>query len=210
MPEPPASTFEPIPQTSRCWTAGPRRSAPSSSRSASGSGSRPRTRSERLLREGRAYNPRLHGPTAGVPPTRLASGRDPTGPRIGRPTGREECIGGGAGNNTAAAYRTLARRAVLLLALRAAAVGHAAPGDQLQPGRSRRSLRACWSRRPGWYLAGREVNGMERGVLHLRRVDCIVLQLESADAVAWQRRGDGVGGAAQRDRESQAGNDQRG
>src|SRR5436190_24039109 len=46
MPEPPASTFEPIPQTFRCWTAGARRSGPSSSRSASGSGSRPRTHSE--------------------------------------------------------------------------------------------------------------------------------------------------------------------
>src|SRR6266508_890636 len=46
MPEPPASTSEPTPQTSRCWTAGARRSAPSSSRSASGSGSRPRTHSE--------------------------------------------------------------------------------------------------------------------------------------------------------------------
>src|SRR5436853_4936114 len=47
MPEPPGSTFEPAPQTSRCWTAGPRRSGPSSSRSASGSGSRPQTHSER-------------------------------------------------------------------------------------------------------------------------------------------------------------------
>src|SRR5882724_5065386 len=47
MPEPPASTFEPTPQTSRCWRAGARRSAPSSSRSASGSGSRPRTHSDR-------------------------------------------------------------------------------------------------------------------------------------------------------------------
>src|SRR5438034_140284 len=46
MPEPPASTFEPTPQTSRCWRAGARRSAPSSSSSASASGSRPRTHSE--------------------------------------------------------------------------------------------------------------------------------------------------------------------
>src|SRR5262249_54569939 len=46
MPEPPASTFEPTPQTSRCWTAGARRSGPSSLRSASGRGSRPRTRSD--------------------------------------------------------------------------------------------------------------------------------------------------------------------
>src|SRR6476620_8207234 len=46
MPEPLASTFEPTPQTSRCWTAGARRSGPSSSRSASGSGSRPRTHFE--------------------------------------------------------------------------------------------------------------------------------------------------------------------
>src|SRR5207244_10678673 len=47
MPEPPASTFEPTLQTSRCWTAGARRSGPSSSRSACGSGSRSRTHSER-------------------------------------------------------------------------------------------------------------------------------------------------------------------
>src|SRR4029453_19030487 len=46
MPEPPVSTFEPTPQTSRCWTAGARRSGPSSSRSASGNGNRPRTHSE--------------------------------------------------------------------------------------------------------------------------------------------------------------------
>src|SRR6266516_3202705 len=46
MHEPPASTFEPTPPTSRRWRAGARRSAPSSSRSASGSGSRPRTHSE--------------------------------------------------------------------------------------------------------------------------------------------------------------------
>src|ERR687886_39616 len=46
MPEPPASTFEPTPQTSRCSTAGARKSGPSSSGSASGSGSRPRTHSE--------------------------------------------------------------------------------------------------------------------------------------------------------------------
>src|SRR5438552_6983376 len=43
MPEPPGSTFEPTPQTSRCWTAGARRSGPSSSRSACRSRSRPRT-----------------------------------------------------------------------------------------------------------------------------------------------------------------------
>src|SRR5262245_15482091 len=46
MPEPPASTFAPIPQTCRCWTTEAKRSGPSSSRSASGSGSRPRTLSE--------------------------------------------------------------------------------------------------------------------------------------------------------------------
>src|SRR5207237_9516911 len=46
MPEPPASTFEPTPQTSRCSTTGARKSGPSSSRNASGSGSRPRTHSE--------------------------------------------------------------------------------------------------------------------------------------------------------------------
>src|SRR5580704_15230238 len=46
MPEQPASTFEPTPQASRCWTAGVRRTGPSSSRSASGSGSRPRTGKE--------------------------------------------------------------------------------------------------------------------------------------------------------------------
>src|SRR5437667_258883 len=44
--EPSASTFEPTPQTSRCWRAGARTSGPSSSRSASRSGSRPRTHSE--------------------------------------------------------------------------------------------------------------------------------------------------------------------
>jgi pimeloyl-ACP methyl ester carboxylesterase len=46
MPEPPGPTFERTPQTSRCLTAGARRSGPSSSRSASGSGSRPRAHSE--------------------------------------------------------------------------------------------------------------------------------------------------------------------
>src|SRR4051794_7972395 len=45
-PEPPASTFEPTPQTCRCWRTGARRSERSSSRSASGSGSRQRTHSE--------------------------------------------------------------------------------------------------------------------------------------------------------------------
>src|SRR6185312_10812203 len=50
MPEHPASTFEPTPQTSRCWTAEARRSGLSSSRSASGSGSRPRTHSEHRSR----------------------------------------------------------------------------------------------------------------------------------------------------------------
>src|SRR6478736_4726165 len=53
MPEPPASTFEPTPQTSRCWRAGARRSAASSSSSASASGSRPRTHSEYRLRSAR-------------------------------------------------------------------------------------------------------------------------------------------------------------
>src|SRR6059058_5047034 len=52
MSEPPASTFEPTPQTSRCWTAGARRSGASSSRSASGSGNRPRTHSEHRPRNG--------------------------------------------------------------------------------------------------------------------------------------------------------------
>src|SRR5687768_4124768 len=75
MPEPPASTSEPTPRTSKCWTAGARRSAPSSSRSASGSGSRPRTPSEVVsydptiyhgaaahYRRGRpAYSPQLEG-----------------------------------------------------------------------------------------------------------------------------------------------------
>src|SRR6188472_501940 len=46
MPEPPASTFEPSRQTSRYWTAGARRSGPSSSRGASRNGSRPRTHFE--------------------------------------------------------------------------------------------------------------------------------------------------------------------
>ncbi len=162
-----------------------------------------------LGRDTGADDPGLHGPAAGVSPTRLASGRDPTGPRIGRPTGREKCIGGGAGDNATAAYCPLTRRAVLLLALRAAAVGRAAPGDQLQPCRSRRPLRAGGPLRPNWDLTGREVNGTKRSVLHLRRVDCIVLQLDSADAVPWQRRGDRVGGAAQGDREGQTGNDHR-
>src|SRR5206468_5385506 len=95
------------------------------------------------LRPGRdADNPGLHGPIAGVPPSRLASGRDPTAPRIGRPTGREEGVGGGAGDDTAATYCALSRRAVLLLALRTGAVGHAAAGDHLEPGRSRRPLGA--------------------------------------------------------------------
>src|SRR5438874_9964996 len=40
--------------------------------------------------------------------------------------------------------------AVLLLALRAAAVGRAAPGDQLQPGRPRRPLRTGRPLRPNW------------------------------------------------------------
>ena len=86
----------------------------------------------------------------------------------------------GAGNNATAAYCPLTRRAVLLLALRAAAVGRAAPGDHLQRGRSRRPGRPL---RPSWDLAGREVNGTERAIPHLRRVDCIVLQL----AVGWWR-----------------------
>src|SRR5438874_13152259 len=93
--------------------------------------------------------------------------------------------------------------AVLLLALRAAAVGRAAPGDQLQPGRPRRPLRTGRPLRPNWDLAGREVNGTERAGLHLRRVDRIVLQLDSADTVPSQRRGDGLGGAAQPDLEGQ-------
>src|SRR5262245_6388721 len=54
MLEPRASTFEPTPQTCRCWTAERKRSEPSSSRSASGSGSRPRTLSERGKLVGRA------------------------------------------------------------------------------------------------------------------------------------------------------------
>src|SRR5882757_4394544 len=57
MPEPPASIFEQTPQTSRRWTAGARRSDPSSSLGASGSGSRPRTLSEHRTpprREGKA------------------------------------------------------------------------------------------------------------------------------------------------------------
>src|SRR5690242_1015191 len=46
MPGHPASTVEPTPQTSRCWTAEARRSGLGSSRSASRTGSRPRTHSE--------------------------------------------------------------------------------------------------------------------------------------------------------------------
>src|SRR5205085_5488770 len=152
-------------------------------------------------------NPRLYGPAACVARARLAPGRDPTGPRIGRPTGPEEGVADRAGENAAAAYCPLTRRAVLLLALRAGAVGSAAPGDQLQPGCSWRSLRACRPLRSAGDLAGCEVNGTERGVLHLRRVDCVVLQLDGADAAPLQSRGDRVGGAAERDRESQRGND---
>src|SRR5215204_3925637 len=63
MPEPPASTFEPTPQTSTCWRAGVRTSGPSSSRSACGSGSRPRTHSEHRPRSanGRVSRDRRHG-----------------------------------------------------------------------------------------------------------------------------------------------------
>src|SRR5215213_9998348 len=50
MSEPPASTSEPTPQTSRCSTAGAKRSGRSSSRGGSGSGSRPRTHSEHSQR----------------------------------------------------------------------------------------------------------------------------------------------------------------
>src|SRR5262249_52418036 len=46
MPGPPASTFEPTRQTSRCSRTGARTSGLSSSRSASRSGRRPRARSE--------------------------------------------------------------------------------------------------------------------------------------------------------------------
>jgi hypothetical protein len=57
----PASAFEPTRQTWSCWTAGARRTGPSSSRSASGSGSRPRTLTERRRRrrrQGPAADPR--------------------------------------------------------------------------------------------------------------------------------------------------------
>src|SRR5436853_4136843 len=83
-----------------------------------------------LGRHAGANNPRLYGPAARVARARLAPGRDPTGPRIGRPTGPEEGVADRAGENAAAAYCPLTRRAVLLLALRAGAVGSAAPGDQ--------------------------------------------------------------------------------
>src|SRR5439155_24048000 len=63
MPEPPASTFEPTPQTSRCWRAGARMSGPSASRSASGSGNRPRTHSEHRPR---SVNDRVSQPTPTV------------------------------------------------------------------------------------------------------------------------------------------------
>src|SRR5207247_10598738 len=139
-------------------------------------------------REGGVHTPGRHGPAAGVSRARFAPGRDPTGPRIGRPTRPEERVGDRAFENAAAAYGPLTRRTVLLLALRARAVGSPAPGDQLQPACSRRSLRTGRPLRPLGDLAGCEVNGTERGVPHLRRVDCIVPQLGGADAVARKGR----------------------
>src|SRR5436190_18688792 len=75
MPELPASTFEPTPQTSRCWTPGARRSGPSSSRSAFGSGSRPRTHSDGLFPDEQA---RFHPERAMIAeraPQLVAAGR---------------------------------------------------------------------------------------------------------------------------------------
>src|SRR6187399_2887289 len=86
MPEPPASTFEPTRQTSSCWTAGARRNELRSSRSASGSGSRPRT-SEQEAPATLAGAPRSAG---GEPadelllPRRLERARPPR-----RPDGRD-------------------------------------------------------------------------------------------------------------------------
>src|SRR5262249_57637764 len=144
------------------------------------------------------------GAVAGFPAARLASGRDPTRSRIGRTAGREECVACRSGDDAAAADCALARRAVLLLSLRARAVGRAAAGKQLQTGRSGRTCRAL---RPSWDLAGRKVGCTERSVLHLRRVDRIVLELDGADAVPWQLGVSRVGGAAQRDRTSLTRND---
>ena len=115
----------------------------------------------RLGRDGGADDPGLHGPGAGISPGRLPPGHGPTGPGVGRATRREERVRDGAGDDPAAAYCALAGRAVLLLGLRAAAVGHAAARDDLQPARSRRPLRAGRPLRTTGDLAGREVDCAE-------------------------------------------------
>jgi hypothetical protein len=161
--------------------------------------------------DGRADDPGLHGPVAGVSATRLATGRDPTSAGIGRSARPEESVRGRAEQRAAAPDRALTGWAIHLEAFRPGAVGGTGRRDLLHPTRARRPLRpgrTCRSLRSLRDLPGREIDRAERPVLHLGRVDGVGLQLSRADAVTRQRGGDCVGASAERDRERETRYDQ--